>query len=83
VPAADPDELPVPPSLRDLLDRLSAEPERHVDTLEELPRYDPAPATPARLSIVSGCLFRLLLIVLVLIALAVAGLFLLFGGALG
>jgi len=82
-PAADPDELAVPPSLRDLLDRLSAEPDRHVDTIEELRRYEPAPDTTPRSSIVSGCLFRLLLLVLVVIALGMAGLFLLFSGALG
>jgi hypothetical protein len=77
-PAVEPRERSVPPSLRDLLDRLSDGPERDEETFEARPHYESAPKS----SILAGCLVRLLLLVLVLIALGIAGLFLLFGGAL-
>lgn len=68
------------PSLEDLLARLSHEGERRRDEVEEMAVPEP-PADATRPGVpVVGCLFRVLLFVLLAIVLAVAGLFLLFSG---
>ena len=77
-PAAPAEPRDSPPSLTELLARVAEERESADSTVDEVPRREP-PGTGATPFIV-GCLLRLLLLVLLLIALAVAGLFILFGG---
>ena len=74
-PPAEPHDSP--PSLAELLARVAAERERADYTVEEVPRREETGT--GRTPFIVGCLLRLLLLVLLLIALAVAGLFILFG----
>jgi hypothetical protein len=75
----DPAEPGVPPTLRDLLAHLSKDRERTGYTVEEVPRYAPEPAAPRKSPFIVGCLFRIVLLIVLLIAAAVLGLFVLFG----
>jgi hypothetical protein len=76
----EPEEGTVPPTLRDLLTHLSRERERTGYTVEDVPRDEPAPEAPRRSPFVMGCLLRIVLLVVMLIAAAILGLFVLFGG---
>ena len=80
--AGRPVDTPAVPSLRDLLADLSEGRESPGYTVEEVPRVEPTMPVPGRSPFVLGCLFRLLLMVVVLIVLAVFGFFLLLGGVL-
>ena len=82
-PTPDPEDTAALPSLAELLlAHISEERERTRDDFGEVLRPAPVIAPPRWSFPVLGCLFRALVIVLVLIALAFGGLFLLLGGAL-
>jgi hypothetical protein len=72
----DPEAPPAALSLADLLAGIAEE--RARDRVEEV-RAEPTGEGPRTLFAVRGCLVRLVLFVLVLIALVLGGLFLLFG----
>jgi hypothetical protein len=78
--AVDPEDPPAAVSLADLLTRMSEERARRRYEAEEARRLEPTPGAPPGSSFLAGCLVRIVLFVLVLIALALAGLFLLLGG---
>jgi len=79
---AAPGDIPSIPSLADVLVDMLEEGKRTHDTIDEVPRREPIAAAPRRPFPILGCLTRLALFVLLLIALAVGGLFFLFGGAI-
>jgi hypothetical protein len=76
----EPEREAVPPTLRDLLTHLSKERERTGYTVEDVPHDEPAREAPRRSPFVVGCLLRIVLLVVLLIAAAILGLFVLFGG---
>ena len=77
----DPEVTPTKPSLEDLLARMFSARRGHTG-YEESRWGEPEPEVRLRRSVLGGCLLRILLFALVLLALAVGGTFLLFGGAL-
>jgi len=77
---ADPEDVPSIPSLADVLVELLEEGKRTRDTVEEVPWREPIATAPRRPFPILGCLTRLALLVLLLIAFAVGALFVLFGG---
>ena len=80
--AADRDDTPDTPSLAELLVHTLEERERARHEAEEVLWREPAAAAPSRSLPVGGCLVRLVLFVLLLVALGLAGFFLLIGGLL-
>jgi hypothetical protein len=78
--APDPEDPPAVVSLADLLARMSEERARRRYEAEEARRLEPTPEAAPGPSFLAGCLVRVVLFVLVLIALALGGLFLLMGG---
>jgi hypothetical protein len=80
--AADPEDASGEASWAELLGRTLEEREHARDKAEEVPWREPTPATPRRLHPVAGCLVRLVLFVLFVIALGLVGLFVLMGGLL-
>ena len=79
--AADPEDTAVRPSLEDVLVDMLEEGERTRPPVEEAPWRERMAAAPRTSFPFVGCLVRLLLFVLLIIALAIFGLFLLMGGA--
>lgn len=79
---ADPVVTPRRPSLADLLATMSTERRERASKRVTLPRGDATPVATRKPIPVMGCFVRFVLFALLLLALAVAGLFLLMGGGL-
>jgi len=71
---AEPEDIPSVPSLAEVLVDMLEKGRRTGGTIEDAPWREPIEAAPRKPSAVAGCLTRLVLLVLFLIALAVAGL---------
>jgi len=76
------EDIPSPPSLAEVLVDMLESGRRTGDTVEDLPWAEPIAAAPRKPFAIAGCLTRLVLLVLFLIALAVAGMVSLFGGVI-
>ncbi len=79
---ADPEDAPATPSLADLFAHLSEEPERTRYKVEEVSWREPAAEITRKSLPVMGCIVRLVLFMLLLIAIGLGGLFLLMAGGI-
>ena len=77
---ADRDEIPPVPSLAEAIVDMLEEGKRRRETFDEVPRREPVAPTSGSSFPVMGCLGRLLLFVLLLIALGIGALLTVFGG---